>query len=70
MSIASDGFDKRFSGYNSAICFHASEMAAKLLEIGNSDPVDRCVYWDIDMIAEPGVTRYRDREGTPYPPET
>ena len=45
-------------------------MAAKLLEIGNSDPVDRCVYWDIDMIAEPGVTRYRDREGTPYPPET
>jgi len=44
-----------------------SSRPAKVLEIGNSDPADRCVYSDIDMIAEPGVTRYCHRDGTPYP---
>ncbi len=42
---------------------------AKILEIGNSDPQDRCVYSDIDMIAEPGVPGYIHRDGTPYPPK-
>jgi uncharacterized cupin superfamily protein len=42
-----------------------SGRAAKVLEIGNSDPQDRCTYPDIDMIAEgPG---YVHRDGTPYP---
>ena len=44
-----------------------SSRPARVLEIGSSDPRDRCVYSDIDMIAEPGVTRYRHRDGTPYP---
>jgi uncharacterized cupin superfamily protein len=44
-----------------------SSRPAKVLEIGNSDPQDHCVYSDIDMIAGPGVTRYRHRDGTPYP---
>jgi uncharacterized cupin superfamily protein len=44
-----------------------SGRAAKVLEIGNSDPADRCVYSDIDMIAEPGVVGYCHRDGTPYP---
>jgi uncharacterized cupin superfamily protein len=44
-----------------------SNRAAKVLEIGTSDPQDRCVYSDIDMVAEPGVARYRHRDGTPYP---
>ena len=39
----------------------------KVLEIGNSDPRDRCVYSDIDMIAEPGVAHFSHRDGTPYP---
>jgi uncharacterized cupin superfamily protein len=44
-----------------------SGRPAKVLEIGNSDPNDRCVYSDIDMIAEPGVEPYLHRDGTPYP---
>jgi uncharacterized cupin superfamily protein len=44
-----------------------SGLPATVLEIGNSDPNDRCVYSDIDMIGEPGETRYRHRDGTPYP---
>ena len=41
---------------------------AVVLEIGNSDPKhDRCVYADIDMVAEPGVPHYSRRDGTPYP---
>jgi uncharacterized cupin superfamily protein len=44
-----------------------SSRSAKLLEIGNSDRQDRCVYPDIDMVAEPGVTGYSHRDGTPYP---
>jgi uncharacterized cupin superfamily protein len=43
-----------------------SGRPAKVLEIGNSDPRDRCVYSDIDMIAEPGVEHYLHRDGTPY----
>ena len=44
-----------------------SGRPAKVLEIGNSDPNDRCVYSDIDMVAEPGVPHYSHRDGTPYP---
>lgn len=44
-----------------------SGRPAKVLEIGNSDPRDRCVYPDIDMVAEPGVAGYSHRDGTPYP---
>jgi len=43
-----------------------SGRPAKVLEIGNSDPQDRCVYPDIDMIAEPSAG-YIHRDGTPYP---
>ena len=46
-----------------------SNRPAKVLEIGNSDPRDRCVYPDIDMVAEPGVKGYSHRDGSPYPPE-
>jgi uncharacterized cupin superfamily protein len=46
-----------------------SGRPAKVLEIGNSDPSDRCVYSDIDMVAEPGDPGYRHRDGTPYPPK-
>jgi len=46
-----------------------SNRAAKVLEIGNSDPLDRCVYSDIDMVAEPGVTGYSHRDGRPYDPK-
>ena len=42
-----------------------SGRPASVLEIGNSDPQDRCTYPDIDMIAHgPGYTH---RDGTPYP---
>lgn len=45
-----------------------SGRPAKVLEIGTSDPQhDRCVYPDIDMVAEPGEAGYRHRDGTPYP---
>jgi uncharacterized cupin superfamily protein len=44
-----------------------SGRPAKVLEIGNSDPQDRCVYPDVDMVAEPGVPGYSHRDGTPYP---
>jgi len=44
-----------------------SDRPARVLEIGNSDPRDRCVYSDIDMIAGPEPARYRHRDGTPYP---
>jgi uncharacterized cupin superfamily protein len=42
-----------------------SGRPAKVLEIGNSDPQDRCTYPDIDMIADVGG--YIHRDGTPYP---
>jgi len=43
-----------------------SGRSARVLEIGNSDPLDRCIYSDIDMVAE-GVAGYTHRDGTPYP---
>ena len=43
-----------------------SGRPAKVLEIGNSDPHDRCVYPDVDMVAEPGVAGFSHRDGTPY----
>ena len=45
-----------------------SDREAVLIEVGNADPArDRCVYSDIDMVAEPGERGYRHRDGTPYP---
>lgn len=45
-----------------------TDRDAIVLEIGNSDfEHDRCVYPDIDMVAEPGERFYRHRDGTPYP---
>jgi uncharacterized cupin superfamily protein len=44
-----------------------SDRPAKVLEVGNSDPRDRCVYSDIDMLA--GAEGYTHRDGTPYPAE-
>jgi uncharacterized cupin superfamily protein len=44
-----------------------SDRPAKVLEIGNSDPRDRCVYPDIDMVAEPEAAGYSHRDGSPYP---
>lgn len=42
-----------------------SDRPAKVLEVGNSDSRDRCVYSDIDMVA--GADGYTHRDGTPYP---
>jgi uncharacterized cupin superfamily protein len=42
-----------------------SGSPARVLEIGNSDPRDRCSYPDIDMVAE--ERGYLHRDGTPYP---
>jgi uncharacterized cupin superfamily protein len=44
-----------------------SDRPSKVLEIGNSDPLDRCVYSDIDMVAGPGTARYSHSDGSPYP---
>jgi uncharacterized cupin superfamily protein len=45
-----------------------SDRDARLLEVGTSDPMhDRCVYSDIDMVAEPAEAGYRHRDGAPYP---
>ena len=44
-----------------------SNHPARVLEIGNADARDRCVYSDIDMVAEPGEAGYRHRDATPYP---
>ncbi|WP_374575644.1 cupin domain-containing protein [Phenylobacterium sp.] len=45
-----------------------TDRPARVLEIGTTDPEhDRCVYPDIDMVAEPGESGYRHRDGTPYP---
>jgi uncharacterized cupin superfamily protein len=43
-----------------------SAHPAKVLEIGNSDARDRCVYSDIDMTAEPGVNGFSHRDGSLY----
>jgi len=45
---------------------NTSGRPAKVLEIGNADPQDRCVYSDIDMVAEPGAPGYSHKDGTPY----
>jgi uncharacterized cupin superfamily protein len=42
-----------------------SSRPARVLEIGNSDPQDRCTYSDIDMVADVGG--YIHRDGAPYP---
>jgi len=42
-----------------------SGRPARVLEIGNSDPQDRCTYPDIDMVAD--SAGYSHRDGTPYP---
>jgi uncharacterized cupin superfamily protein len=42
-----------------------SDSPARVLEIGTSDPLDRCTYPDIDMIAD--ERGYTHRDGTPYP---
>jgi uncharacterized cupin superfamily protein len=44
-----------------------SSRPATVLEIGTRDPQDRCLYPDIDLIAEAGVAHYSHRDGTPYP---
>jgi uncharacterized cupin superfamily protein len=44
-----------------------SAHPAKLLEIGNADLNDRCVYSDIDMTAEPGMETFSRRDGSLYP---
>jgi uncharacterized cupin superfamily protein len=46
-----------------------SDRPAKVLEVGNSDAQERCVYSDIDMVAGPGTAGYSHRDGTPYPVE-
>ena len=45
-----------------------SSKPAKVLEIGTSAPNERCVYPDIDLIAD-SATGYTHRDGTPYPKE-
>jgi uncharacterized cupin superfamily protein len=42
-----------------------SGRPARVLEIGTTDPQDRCTYPDIDMIAD--ERGYTHRDGTPYP---
>jgi uncharacterized cupin superfamily protein len=43
-----------------------SDRPATVLEVGNRDEADGCVYPDADMIAEPGDDFYRHRDGRPY----
>jgi uncharacterized cupin superfamily protein len=42
-----------------------SGRPVRVLEIGTTDPQDRCTYPDIDMIAD--SRGYTHRDGTPYP---
>jgi len=42
-----------------------SGRPARVLEIGTTDPKDRCTYPDIDMIADD--RGYTHRDGAPYP---
>ena len=45
-----------------------SSRDAVVLEVGTRDPEhDRCVYPDIDMVAEPKVEPYLHRTGEAYP---
>jgi uncharacterized cupin superfamily protein len=47
-----------------------SPHIAKVLEIGNADRRDRCVYPDIDMLAEPEVEAFSHCDGSLYPLRT
>jgi len=47
-----------------------SAHPARLLEIGNADPKDRCVYPDIDLLIEGSGPGFTHRDGTPYPAKT
>jgi uncharacterized cupin superfamily protein len=42
-----------------------SDRPARVLEIGTTNPLDRCTYPDIDMIAD--AKGYAHRDGTRYP---
>ena len=44
-----------------------STRPAKLLEVGNADPNDRCVYPDIDLLIEAAGPGFTHRDGSPYP---
>lgn len=44
-----------------------SGRPARVLEIGNADPRDRCVYPDVDLISDAAAGGYTHRDGTPYP---
>jgi uncharacterized cupin superfamily protein len=47
-----------------------TDRDAVYLEIGSRRPeTDACDYPDIDMVARPGESGYRHRDGTPYPEE-
>lgn len=47
-----------------------TDRDAVYLEIGSRRPeTDACDYPDIDMVAKPGESFYRHRDGTPYPAE-
>ena len=43
-----------------------SARPAKVLEVGNADARDVCVYSDIDMVVGPGDAGYRRADGAPY----
>jgi uncharacterized cupin superfamily protein len=47
-----------------------STLPARLLEIGNSDPNDRCVYPDIDLLIEASGPGFTHRDGLPYAAKT
>ena len=44
-----------------------SPRPAKLLEIGNADPADRCLYPDIDLGLEASGPGFTHRDGSLYP---
>ncbi|HEV2364490.1 MAG TPA: cupin domain-containing protein [Caulobacteraceae bacterium] len=44
-----------------------SQAEAQVLEVGTRSEVDRTVYSDIDMVAEPQDNFFRHRNGEPYP---
>lgn len=44
-----------------------TDRPAKVLEIGNSDPADRCTYSDIDMVTDRAGPGYLHKDGTAYP---
>lgn len=43
-----------------------TDRPARVLEVGTSHPEERCVYPDIDLVAE-RARGYTHRDGTPYP---